>query len=303
MILSDLLIFSTSGIVIIILVVLVITLFIVYIQKQKAVNALHKQNKVVITQKEEIENKNHQLREQNKELVALNEEKNNIIGIVSHDLKAPLNRIFALANLLSLSGENLNEEQKDYLNKMSYVVKDGLDLIRNLLDIRTIEHKGITLNVETVNVVHVLDKIMHSYEPSIAMKNQKLVFKRKGSRKEIESDRLYLNRIFDNLISNATKFSQEGVRITVKFESKEDHILVCIEDQGPGLSEDDQKQLFKKFQILSPRPTGGESSTGLGLSIVKSLVEILQGKVYCESALGKGSKFFIELPYQIPSSE
>ena len=292
---------ALSSIVIGILFIVVIALLFVYVQKNRAIKELDKQNVLVVQQKKEIVEKNNLLRLQNKELEELNEEKNNIIGIVSHDLKAPLNRIFALSNLLMLSGDNLNEEQKEYLEKMNYVVKDGMDLIRNLLDIRAIELKGIVLNVEPVNIYQLMEKLVRSYESSSTMKNQKLELKSEGESGQLLSDKLYLNRIFDNLVSNAIKFSPPGGSIEIIVSYQEEKVLVSVKDSGPGISDEEQSKLFKKFMILTPKPTAGESSTGLGLSIAKSLVEMLSGRIWCISELRKGSTFFVELPYEFSS--
>lgn len=109
-----------------------------------------------------------------------------------------------------------------------------------------------------------------------------------------DSERLYQS--LENLFSNAVKYSPLKSPIEIYVERIEQHVRFSIADHGAGLSDDDQKKLFGKFQKLTPRPTGNESSTGLGLSIVKRIVELHSGKVWAESQLGRGSTFFIELP-------
>jgi signal transduction histidine kinase len=103
-------------------------------------------------------------------------------------------------------------------------------------------------------------------------------------------------QVLDNLISNAVKYSPLGKRILVRVVNTDRAVRIEIQDEGPGLSEDDKSKLFGKFARLSARPTGGEYSTGLGLSIVKKMVEAMNGKVWCESELGKGATFIVELP-------
>jgi signal transduction histidine kinase len=102
--------------------------------------------------------------------------------------------------------------------------------------------------------------------------------------------------IFDNLVSNAVKYSPQGRNIYVRVARQAENVLIAVQDEGPGLSEDDKAKLFGKFTRLSARPTAGEHSTGLGLSIVKRMVEAMNGKVWCESELGKGATFIVELP-------
>ena len=115
---------------------------------------------------------------------------------------------------------------------------------------------------------------------------------------EIISDRDYLSRILDNLISNAMKFSSPNSDVEVHVEKNSDSIRLAIKDHGPGFSEYDKQFLFQKFKKLSARPTGGESSNGLGLAIVKILIDRLGGEIKLESVRGSGSTFIIVLPIQ-----
>ncbi|MBK8290015.1 MAG: ATP-binding protein [Flammeovirgaceae bacterium] len=111
----------------------------------------------------------------------------------------------------------------------------------------------------------------------------------------VVADKLYLYRIFENLISNALKFSPANKHIYTSIEEVENKIVVKVRDEGPGFTIEDQRQLYRKFQRLSARPTGGESSTGLGLSIVKALVEKMNGELICQSEEGNGATFIVKL--------
>jgi two-component system sensor histidine kinase/response regulator len=111
----------------------------------------------------------------------------------------------------------------------------------------------------------------------------------------IDSDESILMQIMENLVSNAIKFTESGKSIVISISKTFGNIKMEVKDNGLGIPEDEMHLLFGKFQKLSSRPTGGEESTGLGLSIVKDLVEELGGKIWCESILGKGSTFIIEL--------
>ncbi|MBD1209646.1 MAG: sensor histidine kinase [Ignavibacteria bacterium] len=115
----------------------------------------------------------------------------------------------------------------------------------------------------------------------------------------ILADEFALHQVFDNLISNAIKFSPKWSKVVVRMvrhlsESGEAKVRIEIQDEGPGLTEQDKLKLFSKFARLSAKPTGQESSTGLGLSIVKRLVEAMGGQVWCESEHGKGATFIVE---------
>jgi len=111
-------------------------------------------------------------------------------------------------------------------------------------------------------------------------------------------DKIYLRQIFENLINNAIKFSPLNKKVLITIEVCDQCFRTTIKDEGPGIKNEEKEMLFKKFTKLSNRPTGGEASTGLGLSIVKHYVELLNGKVFCDSEYGKGSSFVVELPKQ-----
>jgi len=261
---------------------------------------LARQNKLIAAQNEQILLKNKQLEEQNKELSQISEEKSNLIGVVSHDLKSPFNRIFALVNLLKLTGQEFSGEQKEYLSKMHQVIKDGLALIRNLLDIRAIEDEGIKMVIERIDIMRLVGEALKNHKPLADIKSIKLKLSRGADQLYITSDKLYISRIVENLLSNALKFSEKGAIVEVKIsEQGADYLQLEFIDQGPGISSDDMKLLFQKFQILSARPTDGESSTGLGLSIVKTLVEKIEGTITCESEFGSGTKFIVILPLMV----
>ena len=106
-------------------------------------------------------------------------------------------------------------------------------------------------------------------------------------------DRNYLTQVFENLLSNAIKFSPKNSEVWIRVNEVNGEVQVNFKDNGPGIREDEMGRLFGKYQRLSARPTGGEDSTGLGLSIVKKYVDVMGGKVWCESTPGKGSNFIV----------
>ena len=110
----------------------------------------------------------------------------------------------------------------------------------------------------------------------------------------VDVDKNFTMQVFENLISNAIKFSFPKSNIYVKMEEMANSIRIEVQDEGPGLTDSDKTKLFKKFQKLSAKPTGGEISTGLGLSIVKRYVDAMDAKIWCESKQGKGAKFIVE---------
>jgi signal transduction histidine kinase len=114
--------------------------------------------------------------------------------------------------------------------------------------------------------------------------------------KTVMVDPFFLKQVFENLVSNALKFSPFGSHVSIGTETHNEHHHMFVADEGPGISEKDKVKLFTKYMTLSAQPTGDETSTGLGLSIVKKYVEEMNGSVWCESTLGKGSKFIVAFP-------
>ncbi len=253
-----------------------------------------RQNKLILLQSKEIQKQNRELEHRNKLLQELNIEKQQIIGVVSHDLKGPFNRIFALMQLITMSSENLTADQKEYLGKTHQIVADGLSMVRNLLDNRKLEDRGIDMRPELLNFSVVLSSLVKQYQ-SLANKKNILIHFQAPPSVPIQADKLYLTRIFENLLSNAVKFSPVNRNIFVAVVDLGDEIEISIQDEGSGINAEDQLKLYHKFQKLTARPTGGESSTGLGLSLVKTMVEKMNGKIQYESANKKGAKFVVLL--------
>lgn len=190
----------------------------------------------------------------------------------------------------------LNREQKDYLDKIDGIIKHGSQLIGNLLDVHAFEYKDAKLYTETIAVDEVIPNWLESYKKEIARKEQKIHTKIKNKDLQITTSKELLLRILDNILTNAIKFSAMGKNIFFEIWNENKIIKFSIRDEGPGISKDDQEKLFKKFQKLSAIPTGGESSNGLGMAIIKVLVNKLEGKVEVKSNLGQGTTMILTLP-------
>jgi signal transduction histidine kinase len=256
-----------------------------------------KQKLLLHVQSHEIEKQIRELTAQNQKQDQLNHEKKQLIMLVSHDLKGPFNRIYALTQLLEMTG-NYTDDQKEYINKMYSIVGDGLNMVRNIVDVRKIDEKGLDPYPEKFNLPAVILPIIKQYNVLADKKKIKIAYKT-PEKVEMQTDKNYVCRVMENLLSNALKFSEPGKQIDVTITSNNSSVEICIADQGPGLSADDLGKLYQKFTKLTPRPTGGESSQGLGLSIVKILANCLGGDVECKSELAVGSTFSVTLPVQL----
>ena len=235
------------------------------------------QTKQIISQKESLEE--------------LNDEKNHLMGIIAHDLRNPLSSTLSLAELMRSESENFDEDQMICINGIIKALNRMCAMVDRILDVKSLEAKKDQLNLEKVELSELIKNLYHSFESKIKDKN--LMVRLNLTSIHAEVDRQYLLQILENLLSNAIKFSPQGKSIFLNLWVHEGKAHIGIKDEGPGISSDDQKKLFHKYQQLSAKPTGGESSTGLGLSIVKKYTELMNGNVWCESEPGKGAKFVV----------
>jgi signal transduction histidine kinase len=229
----------------------------------------------------------------NDKLVALNNEKNEFLGIAAHDLKNPLSTVIGYAEFLEIIST-----EKDVLKVAGSIQSAGRqmsDLISNLLDANSIEEGRFTSKLERCDLAQLIFLSADNNRSNATRKNIVLAVEPIESL-PAKTDRAATLQILDNLISNAVKYSPKESRVEIKAGFEKGRVFVGVQDYGPGLSEADQKKLFQKFTRLSARPTGGESSNGLGLSIVKRLAEAMDGSVECRSVQGEGATFLLWLP-------
>ncbi len=229
----------------------------------------------------------------NVHLLNLNNEKNELMGIAAHDLRNPLAVILGNADLMGTIKDpatlaKLTQNTKAVAIRMR-------DLLANLLDVNAIEQGKFVVKKENCDIrMLIQESIEHN---QLAATKKQTVF-RIGISEDLWAiaDRAAVLQILDNLISNALKYSAPNTTVHVHALPEKDSIAINVRDEGPGISEADQKKLFQKFTRLTARPTGGESSTGLGLAIVKKLAEAMAGSIQCVSTLGAGATFTLRLP-------
>jgi len=232
----------------------------------------------------------------NASLEEANREKNEVIGIVAHDLKNPLTGILLTAENIRRYSEQLSRHDiVVQVQKIASTADRMKTIVMNLLDIQRIESDGFRLDIAPISVKAVFEECIAEYVAQASAKN--ISIKASISPKEciILADSTAVQEVMDNLLSNAVKFSPSGSQIFAELtDIPDDFVRISIKDQGPGLTNDDLAKVFGKFMRLSAKPTGGEHSTGLGLSIVKKLVETMGGRIRCESTAGEGAAFIVE---------
>ncbi len=247
-----------------------------------------------------IKAQSERLEEQNKQLLDLNEEKNEFLGIAAHDLKNPLNNITDLARIIETEIESMPQSEiQEFARLIRQSANKMFELVRNLLDVNAIEQGGIKPHLTSFDVREIVNRVVESYTQRAASKTIHLNFTFPDEDTITFADERLTEQVVENIVSNAVKYSPHGKNIFIAIHqptANQDFITISVKDEGPGISEDDQQKLFGKFARLTAQPTGGEHSTGLGLSIVKQLAEVMKGKVWCESQLGEGATFFLQLP-------
>lgn len=260
-----------------------------YFSKLRTHKVLKSQKEMIEAQRKNIEAQKIELEKRNDALEEINQEKNHLIKILAHDLRSPLNQISGLARLMEMSN---GKDQTDHINKIKYATKRLNGMITKILDVDAIETNRINLITEEIEILPVIHEIVHSYEKAAHDKNISINISSLPDLK-VMADRTYLAEVIENLLTNAIKFSPKNRSIEISCNDNNEKVEVHIKDEGPGFTEEDKKNLFQKFKKLSAQPTGGEQSTGLGLSIVKKFMELMNGEVICESESGKGSTFIL----------
>ncbi len=274
-------------------------IWLLYKRQRDANSHINYQKEILERQAVEIQLTNTALHEQNEQLTTLNSEKNELMGIVAHDLKNPIGAVRGLAELVHLGF--VEQEQVPEITGQIVVTSDRmLELVKNLLNVNRLESGGMQFTMIAFDIVPMLASTIEQFRPSAAAKRITLHFANEAKESLMYADEQAMMQVLDNIISNAVKYSPFDKNVFIRLKSSNGALRIEVQDEGPGISEEDMKRLFGKFARLSAQPTGGEHSTGLGLSIVKKMVEAMNGRVWCESEVGDGlpagATFIVELP-------
>ncbi|MBF0155493.1 MAG: hybrid sensor histidine kinase/response regulator [Magnetococcales bacterium] len=229
----------------------------------------------------EMENQKRHLRE-------LNALKNRFLGMAAHDLRNPLSAIRGFCQLMRTV--TLSEEEKKlYLDTMFHTSSDALHLVNDLLDVSVIEGGHLQVQLAECSLDDLVKERVRLLAPNATHKEIRISTLLEPQRLPLDKSRI--QQVVDNLLSNAIKFSPAGSTIDIRVTGQGGCVYLDVKDRGPGVSDPDRERLFTPFQKLSAQPTGGETSTGLGLSIVKKIVEAHQGTIRVENNTGPGCTF------------
>lgn len=243
-----------------------------------------------------INNQNEILGEKNKQLLQLSKEKDEFLAIASHDLKNPISTISGISDQL-LEAKHLNENEMKYIQEIKETTRRMHQLIIDLLDVNKLEMNVLQANREFTNLIGLCTTVVNNFKVLAKQKNQSINLNFSQDKVFILTDSYMLIEILENLVSNALKFSPPSSSVELKVSLIENSVEISVIDSGPGLEVEDQSQLFHKFKRLTPTPTGGEHSTGLGLFICKKLIVLLGGTIDYKRIQPKGSIFSLRFPY------
>ena len=288
-----------AGVMIILISLVVITRL--YIIRHRTTKTLHLQTQQIESQRQDIAAQKMTLEHHNKRLMELNDEKNQLINILAHDLRAPINQMAGLAQVLLIESDRLSSGQQEAIENMLAAATRLGNMIGRILDTDSIEEQREYIPLEPVSLDRFIKDVVDRFLPEASRKGINLRYSPAGSC-YVSADSTHLAQIVDNILSNALKFSPRGKEVLVELVDQGNTVDLCIADQGPGFTDDDKKLMFRKFQRLSARPTNAEASTGLGLSIIKKYTKLMGASLGVESQPGKGSKFIVSFAKYQPAA-
>ncbi len=237
------------------------------------------------------------IKEQNEKILESDKIKNEFLANVSHELRTPLNSILGFSDILSakLYG-NLNLKQEEYISDIKVAATHLLEMINEILDMSKIEANAMKIVKSTFWISRAVDEACNILMPLAQKKN---IFLKKNIPADFEvfADYQKIQQILYNLISNAIKYSPENDCVEVSIDAKDEFYKISVHDNGIGIDKKYHGKIFAKFVQLDSAYTKKESSTGLGLTITKELVELHEGKISLISEVNNGSTFIVEIPF------
>ena len=249
--------------------------------------------------REQLVRQNLEMAEANAELRRLDSLKSQFVSIAAHELRTPLSSIQGYVEML-LDGDlgQLTVQQRESLQIVERSAGRLMAITRNLLDLTRIEAGQILLSLRPIDLGALLRAVVEEYEPELTSRAHRINLELPGDLPPALCDEGRAARIVGNLLSNAAKYAVPGGIISVRLgrDGREGFLRVSVADEGPGISLEDQEQLFTRFYRGQSARQSGEPGAGLGLPITKALVELHGGRIWLESQPGAGSTFIVTLP-------
>ncbi|QAA34654.1 sensor histidine kinase [Clostridium manihotivorum] len=223
--------------------------------------------------------------------------KNEFIVNISHELRTPINVLYSSLQLIEYTDLNENEETvRSYLSSMKVNIRRLIKLVNNFIYISAIDTGYMKLNIRSYDIVEFIESLTLSTLDTAHEKEIQLIFDTDFEEKMVAFDSEKIERIMLNLLSNAFKYTKAGGNIEVALSQEEKYIVISVKDDGEGIPEDMQDKVFDRFTRVSSTLVRENEGSGIGLSLVKELVEMHNGKIVLESKVNEGSTFKVYLP-------
>lgn len=259
------------------------------------IDSMQVRGEELVKQNQELRDSADKLQKSQKEFEELQKQKDDLFAIIIHDIKNPAALIKSLVELLR-SYDLTAGEQQEIIDDIFETTARIVSLSQEVSRILALESSSLRMDMELADITDVVNDVYRRNLVSANKKNIEMLLDFSSGIPETMMDVQKIDEVLDNLISNALKFSHEKGTVRIRTHKQDSNILIEISDNGLGLSEEDIKEAFQRGAKLSAKPTQGEPSSGLGLWIVKKLIEAHKGRVWVKSTLGKGSTFSISLP-------
>lgn len=269
-----------------------------YIKKGVVIPFMDGKKKSIATEYTKLDNFNEQ--EDTKELNEILSLNDKMFINMSHELKTPLNVIFSAAQLMEISLTSDDGSNKDILRNIDHIKKNCYRLIKvinNLVEMHKISLGSLKLNISEEDIVEITRYIVQASSELIDDLGLKIYFYTNINKKIMSLDRVRIEKVLLNLISNAIKFSKPGSHINVSVVDREDYVKVSVKDDGIGIEEKDLQNLFIGYEQVDKSLSRVAEGTGVGLFLVKSFIEMHGGSVKVKSMLDKGTEFIFKIPY------
>lgn len=266
-----------------------------------------------ISEKRNLEKLNKKVKEKTillQETLEYDRVKTEFFSNISHELKTPINVIFSAVQItnsmlseIEILDNDIKNKTKKYLNIMKQNCFRLIRLVNNLLDITKIDSGYFKTDLVNCDIVKVVEDITLSVVEYVESTGIELIFDTDIEEKILACDPEKIERIMLNLLSNAVKFTKSGGKIFVNILDKDQGIIISVKDTGIGIPEENQKQIFERFIQVDKSLSRASEGSGIGLALVKSIVQMHEGNIYVNSELGKGTEIIIELPAKVLSQD
>ena len=265
---------------------------------------LENMRKEVLSLNQELNNLMRQLHKTNAKLKLLNEEKNRFLGMAAHDLRKPIGLVITYSEFLIDEAESvLSGEHIDFLNTINKSCSFMKRLVDDFLDVSAIEAGRFDLDLQLVAIDDVLDRSLKLNGLQAGKKEVALQVDCEDNMPRIWMDESKIEQAIINLVSNAIEHTRIESTVKISLRCDDQFITFSVVDQGPGITSDEQEQLFKPFSKTSAKKTGGEKSTGLGMLITRKIIESHGGNIWIESQMGEGTTVCFRMPVKTGENE